>query len=118
MQERGMGELPDEVLAIASRFRGGPSETALVCTEVMEGAPILCIVRKCEVWQFLCGRDHSSEYIPLVDPRIWSVGRVVTRDPTVAPVATMHDHHIARRRTPSDPWSPQDDLSQGRFRST
>jgi hypothetical protein len=105
----------DDILAIASRFDGGPSATALVCPEIMSGgAPILCVCRKNNVWQFLCGRDHSAEHVYEADgdPRMTNVMEVVARDPSVAHVATMHDRHIVRRRSVADPWTPDDDLSR------
>lgn len=103
----------DDVLTVASRFRGGPNATALACPEVsVDGAAILCIVRKNNVWQFLCGRDHSAEYVTSYsDPVVTTVKEIVARDPSVAPVATMNDHHIAERESPSEPWVPRDDLS-------
>jgi hypothetical protein len=106
-------EVDDDVLAIASRFRGGPDATALSCPEVLlEGEPILCVVRKNDMWQFLCGRDHSGEHITSYDdPLVRTVKEMVARDPSVAPVATMNDRHILRRRSVSEPWVPHDDLS-------
>jgi hypothetical protein len=106
-------EVDDDLLEIVSRFRGGPDATALSCPEVLlEGAPILCVVRKNHVWQFLCGRDHSSEHIVSYEhPLVRTVKEMVSRDPSVAPVATMNDRHILRRRSVSDPWVPDDDLS-------
>jgi hypothetical protein len=104
----------DDIFRIASRFHGGPSATALVCSEVLTtGAPILCVCRKNLVWQFLCGKDHSSEHVYEADhdPRMTTVQEVVARDPSVAPVATLRDLHIAQRRSVSDPWMPVDDLS-------
>jgi hypothetical protein len=114
-EERGATPVREEVvLAIASRFRGGPGATALSCPEVLfENAPILCVVRKDDVWQFLCGRDHSSEHIESYDhPLVTTVREMVERDPSVAPVATMNDRHILRRRSVSEAWVPNDDLSQ------
>jgi hypothetical protein len=104
----------DDILQIASRFHGGPSATALVCPEVSsEGAPILQVVRKDHVWQFLCGADHSREHVWVgkSDPRITTVENVVSLDPSVEAVATLNDRHIAQRRTLSDPWVPDDDVS-------
>lgn len=102
-----------EILEIASRFRGGPDATALSCPEVLsDGAPILCVVRKDHVWQFLCGRDHSDGHIWSYDhPLVTTVRRMVELDRSVAPVATMNDRHIIRRRSVSEPWVPDDDLS-------
>jgi hypothetical protein len=106
-------EAKDETLAIASRFCGGPDATALWCPEVLlEGEPILCVVRKNDVGQFLCGRDHSREDITSYDhPLVRTVKEMVAHDPSVAPVATMNDRHILRRRSASEPWMPHDDLS-------
>jgi hypothetical protein len=107
--------MDDDTLAIASRFDGGPSATALLCPEILSGgAPILCVCRKNSVWQFLCGRDHSHEHVyeeHADDSRMTTVQEVVALDPSVAPVATMHDRHIVRRRSVADPWVPDDDLS-------
>jgi hypothetical protein len=102
----------DDVLAIASRFHGGATATALVCTEILFcGVPILCVTRKGHVWQFLCGEDHPSQDVWGIDPCVTTVQDVVARDPSVAAVATMNDRHIVRRRSLSDPWVPVDDLS-------
>jgi len=108
-----LGDAAVEAFEIASRFHGGQDARALSCPEVLlEGAPILCVVRKCDVWQFLCGRDHSSETILSYDhTMVRTVLEMVTRDPSVAPVATMNDRHILRRRTMRDQWEPDDDLS-------
>jgi hypothetical protein len=104
------------ILDIASRFRGGPSAIALTCPEILyEDAAILCVVRKGGVWQFLCGRDHSSgdvwEDDRGSDPRITTVAEMVARDPSVVAVATMNDRHILRRESVEAPWVPEDDLS-------
>jgi hypothetical protein len=105
-------EAGDDILEIASRFHGGPNATALSCPEVLlEGSPILCVVRKNNVWQFLCGRDHSAENVCYGDPRVTTVRDMVALDPSVAPVATMNDRHILRRRSVTEPWAPDDDLS-------
>jgi hypothetical protein len=99
-ERENSGEVDSEILAIASRFRGGPDATALSCPEVLfEGEPIRCVARKNDVWQFLCGRDHSSEHITSYDhPLVRTVKEMVAHDPSVAPVATMNDRHILRRR--------------------
>jgi hypothetical protein len=107
--------MDDDILRIASRFHGGPSASALVCPEVLfQGAPILCVCRKNNVWQFLCGKDHSHEHVyerDEGDPRMTTVAEVVALDASVAHVATMHDRHIVRRRSVAAPWVPDDDLS-------
>jgi len=104
----------DDILLIAARFQGGPSTTALLCPETLCGAPILCVSRRNNVWQFLCGKDHSHEHVyeeHADDPRMTTVQEVVARDPSVADVATMNDRHILRRRSLADSWVPDDDLS-------
>ena len=111
-----MSRTMSRVHEIAERFRGGPSAIALTCQEILfDGAPILCVVRKDRVWQFLCGKDHSSEDVREVDrsadPRITTVGEMVALDPSVSPVATMNDRHILRREGVEAPWVPEDDLS-------
>jgi len=99
--------------AIAARFRGGPSATALMCTEVLAGAPILWVCRKGFIWQFGCGMDHSDGHVyeGSGDPQLVTVIDAVSRDPSVAPLATMNDRHIAYRSSPSDPWLLHDDTS-------
>jgi len=107
-----IGDMLD-IITIASRFRDGPNAKALVCSEVLEGAPILWVCRKHYIWQFGCGRDHSDGHVYEADddPRITTVLEIVARDPSVAACATLNDHHIAYRRTANEPWVPHDDLS-------
>ncbi len=105
-------EAADTITAIASRFRDGLR--ALVCTEVLHGAPILVVCRKGFIWQFGCGKDHSDGHVyeGSGDPRLGlTVRDVVARDPSVGEVATLNDRHIAYRATTSEPWVPHDDLS-------
>lgn len=102
----------DKIASIASRFRDGPR--ALVCTEVLHGAPILWVCRKNFIWQFGCGKDHSDGHVWEVDndPRLGlTIRDVVARDPSVGEVATLNDHHIAYRATTSGPWVPHDDTT-------
>jgi len=103
----------DATLDIASRFHGGPDAPALSCPEVLvEGMPILCVVRKNNIWQFLCGRDHSAEHIyGYAGPLGRTVLEMVALDPTVGSVATMNERHIVRRHSVSEAWEPTDDLS-------
>ncbi len=109
----GAALVSEKVLAIASRFHGGADAPALSCPEVLAGGmPILCVVRKNNIWQFLCGRDHSAEHIYGYDgPLVRTVKEMVAVDPSVGAVATMSDRHILRRRSVSEPWEPDDDLS-------
>jgi hypothetical protein len=105
-------QAPDKITAIASRFRDDPR--ALVCTEVLLGAPILWVCRKGFIWQFGCGRDHSHEHVyeGSGDPCLaLTIHDIVARDPSVGEIATLNDHHIAYRATTSEPWTPHDDLS-------
>ncbi len=109
-----------EILAIASRFRdGGPDVPALLCRDVLfREAPILCVVRKDYIWQFLCGQDHSDEHVyGYDDPMVVTVKEVVTLDHSVAPVARMNDRHIVTRTSVDDPWVPVDDRSRWWFLS-
>jgi hypothetical protein len=109
----GAEPITDAVLEIAARFSGGPDAPALSCPEVLvAGMPILCVVRKNNIWQFLCGRDHSAEHVYGYDaPLVRTVREMVALDPTIAAVATMNDRHILRRRSVSERWEPEDDLS-------
>ena len=109
----GAEPITDAVLQIASRFHGGSDAPALSCPEVLGGGdPILCVARKDNIWQFLCGRDHSAEHVYGYDgPLVRTVREMVALDPTVGAVATMNDRHILRRRSASEPWEPEDDLS-------
>jgi hypothetical protein len=99
-----------EIEELAARFIG--SSQAIACPEVWyERARILCVTRKCGIWQFLCGADHDRGDRDDDHPIFVSLVDIVERDPSVAFLATLNERHIAWRSSVDDAWVPHDDLS-------
>ena len=91
----------------SARFVGGSRATALVCCHVWkESSTICCVKRSTDHWYFSCGGDHvGRERTPIAA----TVGEIVERDRSVAPLATLNERHIAWRKWSDGPWLLMDE---------
>lgn len=77
---------------------------ALACRRVLDGAPVLHVVRDGEErWSFLCGDDHSGEAGQAAE-----IDVLLQRDPSLRELGDLKPYEEAQRKSDTHPWTIHD----------
>ena len=83
-------------------FDQTPTTAALTVRAVLEGDPILYVSHDADDdgWQFLDGRP-----VEVAEGRVIAMHEALRLDPGLRSIADLEPGWIARRRSPTEPWT-------------